>query len=358
MGEQDKLETSNAIHLTCRQWIGVGAFALAMILFAPTLWEHFEQFDLEPDYRIPYVLSNDYWLYDRYARQAAEQYDTFVIGDSVVWGHYASRDQTLTHYLNEQAGKERFANLGLNGTHPAALEGLLEHYAGGVTGKNAVLQFNPLWLSSPQHDLQVEEEFRFNHPRLVAQAPGVIPCYREDLSTRMGIFVEQRLPFSAWTNHLQQAYFNQKDIPSWTLEHPYDNVLKSVQRGLPPSKRQAQEPPIPWTAKKIKPREFDWVDLNTSIQWRSFRRAIEILYGRGNRVFVLLGPFNEHMITKANLAEYQRLKNAAASWLHEMGVPYYAPPPLPSELYADSSHPLAAGYALLAEQLLSKLPQR
>ena len=38
---------------------------------------------------------------------------------------------------------------------------------------------------------------------------------------------------SAWTKHLQQAYFDRSDIPTWTVEHPYDNPLVPVTRGLP-----------------------------------------------------------------------------------------------------------------------------
>ncbi len=98
-----------------------------------------------------------------------------------------------------------------------------------------MLQCNPLWLSSPRHDLQTDEEFQFNHPRLVPQFSPWIPCYKEAISPRIGIVVEQHVPFLSWTNHLQQAYFDRMDIPSWTLEHPYENPFKPLERGLPPS---------------------------------------------------------------------------------------------------------------------------
>ena len=29
------------------------------------VWKHIERFDTGPDYRIPYALSSDYWLYQR-----------------------------------------------------------------------------------------------------------------------------------------------------------------------------------------------------------------------------------------------------------------------------------------------------
>jgi hypothetical protein len=344
-------ETSNAIYLAGWQWIGVGLFALLLILFAPSLWQRFERFALEPDYRMPYSLSEDYWFYDRYARLAAARYDTVLFGDSVVWGQYVTREGTLSHYLNAEAGQERFANLGLNGAHPAALSGLVEHYAGSVRGKNVLLQCNPLWLSSPRHDLQITEEFQFNHPRLVPQFTPEIPCYKEQISPRLGIVVEQHVPFSAWTNHLQQAYFGGKDVPSWTLEHPYDNPLKSIAQGLPPSSNKLEQEPIPWTKRGIEKQDFDWVELDTSLQWRFLRHTIDVLRQRGNRVFVLLGPFNEHMLTKEGLQGYQKIKAGMETWLREQGIDYAAPPPLPSELYADASHPLAEGYARIAHEL-------
>src|SRR5262249_11807637 len=114
--------TSNGIHLSGREWLGAGIFALALVLAGPTLWKQTEKLEVEPDYRMPYDLSNDYWLYERYARLAAEHYDTLLVGDSVVWGQYVTREQTLSHYLNQLAGQERFANLGLDGAHPLALE--------------------------------------------------------------------------------------------------------------------------------------------------------------------------------------------------------------------------------------------
>ncbi len=71
-----------------------------------------------------------------------------MIGDSVIWGEYVTRHETLSHYLNELAGRERYANLGLDGAHPLALGGLVEFYADEVSGKNILLQCNPLWMSS------------------------------------------------------------------------------------------------------------------------------------------------------------------------------------------------------------------
>jgi hypothetical protein len=212
-------------------------------------------------------------------------------------------------------------------------------------------------MSSPKSDLQIDEEFRFNHPRLVPQFSPDIRCYKEEYSPRIGIVVEQRWPFRGWTTHLQQVYFDKADIPTWTLDHPYDNPFEAVTRGLPPTDDTLRQyEPIPWTQRGIKKEDFAWVDPETSLQWRSFQRCVEILERRGNRVFVLVGPFNEHMLTDESLKRYQKVKLAIETWLQDKELPYLAPEPLPSELYADASHPLSQGYAILARQVFEVLP--
>src|SRR5205823_9113702 len=94
----DVTSFSNAMRLTGRQWLGVGLFA-ALLWFAPGLWKQYEEFESGPDYRMPHELSNDYWLYERFADLAARQYDTLLLGDSVVWGEYATPAETLSHDL-------------------------------------------------------------------------------------------------------------------------------------------------------------------------------------------------------------------------------------------------------------------
>jgi hypothetical protein len=79
--------------------------------------------------------------------------------------------------------------------------------------------------------------------------------------------------------------------------------------------------------------------------------VVELLRQRGNRVFVLVGPFNEHLLTPDSRERYQKVKAVIAAWLEEKQVPHAVPSPLPSEQYGDASHPLAGGYKQLARQL-------
>jgi len=347
--------SSNALRLSGRQWMVVGLITVAVFSLTPFLWERVETFELGPDYRIPYRLGDDYWMYQRVCRRMCAQDKTLVIGDSVIWGHYVAMDQALSHYLNELAGDERFANLSVDGIHPAAMAGLIKYYGRAISGKDVLLHCNLLWMSSKKHDLQTDEEFSFNHPRLVPQFSPRIPCYTESFSGRIAIVLGHNLPLSGWVNHLQVAYFQNQDLQSWTIEHPYDSPFRAVTLKLP----SVDEPPSPrpiaeaWSKRRIAKFNPPWVELDdTSFQWRSFKRTIAILKRRGNRVFVLVGPFNEHMLEEEGLAKYNTRKNVVETWLQDERIAHYIPSALPSDYYADASHPLSDGYALLAKQLL------
>jgi hypothetical protein len=346
-----EFDGSHALRLSARQWIVVALILLALIGLAPGLWKHAESFDPGPDYRIPYDLSNDYWLYQRFAERVSHNDKIGVVGDSVIWGHYVSPDQTLTHHLNELAGDERFANLGLDGTHPAALHGLVKHYATALAGRTVVLHFNPLWITSKKHDLQTTKEFHFNHPKLVPQFRPEIPCYPASFSDRLWAVIERHVPFYSWTSHLRAAYFDNAPPQAWTLEHPCESPLP-----VPDPDRLRPDAGVRFPATRsldmTRKRNVAWVELDTSVQWRFFRRSIGVLRKRGAKVFVLVGPFNEHALTDDARTRLAEIKTDVGRWLDENDVPHAIGPPLPAEYYVDTSHPTAEGYALLAKDLL------
>ena len=351
----------NEMRLSARQWLAALAIAAAFVFTAPRLWKHFETFDTGSDYRIPYQLSKDYWLYQRWLAELSDPQQVAVIGDSVVWGEYVSRQGTLSHFLGaESARPDRFINYAMNGLFPLALEGLIEHYAPSLHHRKIILHSNVLWMSSPQADLSDEKEQVFNHSRLVPQFRPHISPYRADASERLSVLVERNVAFSAWVGHLQNAYFDQQSIPAWTLEahvgarqaSPSALALEvpgelenDPQRG-PQSPRHR-----PWTASGGEPAHFDWVALDKSVQWAAFQRLVQLLRQRGNDVLVIVGPFNEHMIAPEQRPTFHGLRDGIAAWLASERVPSIVPPTLASPLYADASHPLTEGYAELARQI-------
>lgn len=357
MSDKEEMTRSNAFRLSGRQWLGVSLFAAALYTLAPVAWRRVERLEMTADYRLPYELNSDYWLWSRMAAQASATHDTVILGDSVVWGVYVKPGETLSHYLNAQEGRDRYANLGMNGAQPVALRGLVEYYGGAIRGKRVLIQCNPLWMNSPKRDLREEEEYAFFHPELTPQFVPSIPCYKESASNRIGKVFDRNSPFHGWTTHLQFAYFGEgetpRTIPKWTLDHPYENPLRAITGKLPQPADQGKEQPISWIEHGIPKDNMPWVDLARSIQWHSFLETVEILRQRGNTVMVLVGPFNEHLLKEPSRVKYQELKQGIEDGLKERKIPYVAPDPLPSEFYGDASHPLSAGYALLAKELVA-----
>lgn len=351
--------SSNVVRLAPRHWLVALGLIVALCWAIPIAWQRAEPLQAGPDYRLPYSLGEDYWLYQRRCGQAASQDATLVIGDSVVWGHYVGKEETLSHYLSELGGG-RFLNLGVDGIHPVAMAGLVEHYGRALRGKKVLLHCNLLWMSSKTHDLQLDKHFAFNHPRLVPQFSPPIPCYKEPVARRLSMVVERNVPFFGWVNHVRAAYFGNTDFWAWTMEHPYDNPLRAVTFELPSADEGPTPPPTPetWTQRGIRSFSPAWVDLDQSLQWASFRRTVQTLRGRGNRLFVLVGPFNEHLLKHPSRQAYRDRVAGVASWLAQHGIAHFAPPPLASHLYADASHPLRYGYAALAKQLLASAPFR
>ncbi|MCK5271004.1 MAG: hypothetical protein KAJ52_00440 [Sedimentisphaerales bacterium] len=349
--------SSNGIRLSPREAIVAAIIVAVLFVMIPKGWCLLEKFEPSADYRVPYDLSSDYWLYERYCRWAADKYETVVIGDSVVWGHYVPPDNTLSQHLNRIVGSNEFANLGVDGIHPVALAGLIKYYSRSISGKNVILCFNPLWMTSRKHDLQTEKEFHFNHPRLAPQFLPKIPCYRETSSQKIGITLERNLAFLSWASHLQQISYDNLPPSLWSLEHPYDNIFHgagieaSADLKTTASESDTEFPQTSWRDRGLGRQDFPWVELETSLQWRFFCEAVETLQKRNNRVFIIVGPFNEHMMKGDSIQAYEEIKKGIGTWLRKNNIPHYLPPSLPSKNYADASHPLSKGYALLGEQL-------
>lgn len=342
---------ANGVRLSAREWCIAAVIVLLVVLGVPEIWDRMESFDPQADYRVPFDSSEDYWTYKRLVARAVEDERILLIGDSVIWGEYVEPQQTLSHFLNQADRSTHFANGGVNGTHPLALAGLVRDYAAEITGTKVILHCNLLWMSSVERDLQTEKELSFNHPQLVPQFIPQIPCYKAPVEERIGIVVDRTLPFRTWVHHLRIASFDNLDVPSWTTEHPYENPFVRINMALPQPENRPHSRPISWTKRGIQRQDMPWIEQDTSLQWRAFQATVHRLQSRGNRVFVIVGPFNEHMLTAASRKRYQELRHQVEVWLRGTLTPYLLATPLPSDEYGDASHPLSAGYARLAEQI-------
>ena len=369
-GEGPMVFGSADLRLNGKQWGIALAILVPLILLTPWLWSHVERFETGPDYRQPYALSRDYWLYQRRIAREIAPTNILMIGDSVIWGEYVRPDGTLATFLNREAGDKsghHFVNVGVNGMFPLALEGLVRHYAPLPRGQKVMLNCNLLWMTSPKVDLSSDKQEHFNHSRLVPQFSPRIPSYRADASERLGAVIEQHVPLLGWVNHLQDAYFDQKSISTWTLEddgkdpphypnawkNPFSQLTMVVPSAPANDPDRGPESPRhhPWSDKPRGNSHFDWVSLDKSLQWAAFRRLVEYLQSQGADVFVMVGPFNEHMLAEDNVPACHALRDGIDAWLTQHQVSHFTPEALPSQLYADASHPLTSGYELLAKRM-------
>ena len=343
--------SSNSVKLSWKNWVAAMVILVGMFYFLPKCWTALEKFNPVQDYRLPYDLSNDYWMFSRWSEEASSQYQSVIIGDSVIWGQYVKREHTLSNCLNELSGKDMVANIGVDALHPAAMLGLIKYYGKDISNKGVILHLNSLWMSSKKQDLRGEEEFRFNHPRLVPQLFPNLACYRPSFAERIGVVTERNIPFFSWISHIRIAYLENMNIENWTMQNPYKNPLSAITQGIPIPENKAMSKPVSWIERGMKKQNFLWVNVEKSFQWRSFKKVIKILNSRKNKVFVLVGPFNPYILTEESLTRYNAMKDKVKKYLKENKISYYSVLNLPSKYYADASHPLKEGYIKIAEEL-------
>jgi len=355
------------LNLPGRVWTVTAAIITLFILTAPSIWNRIEIFETPADYRIPYFLSEDYGLYERRLEKIKPN-QIPLLGDSVIWGEYVWRDGTLSHFLNREAEQnEKFVNAGVNGLFPLALEGLLNHYGKAIRNRKVILHCNLLWMTDSKSDMSSTKENKFNHVRLVPQFSPKIPCYRASFNDRASIVITRQSRFFSWVVHIQNAYFEQNNLYAWTLaddgnypplypnasENPFGQIAFKVpaepwidsERG-PDSPRHK-----PWSTTGIGTQNFDWVPLEKSLQWAAFQRIANKLKKNGNDVLVIIGPFNQHIMTAENRRTFNRQIKSISTWLSRNQFTFIIPAALESNLYGDSSHPLTEGYRILAAEI-------
>ncbi|MDG2385380.1 MAG: hypothetical protein P8N76_27160 [Pirellulaceae bacterium] len=332
-------------------------FTLTLWLIFPWVWANTDSFVTPRDYRTPIVLSDDYWQFSEFTQQTSARNQVTIFGDSVIWGEYVLPNHSLAGHLNRSQEQLEFANGGVNGMHPLAMEGLVKHFAQSVQSSPVLLHCNLLWLSSPDRDLRTTKELPFNHPTLVPQFDPWIPCYHATISDRLGNLVFQRSSLRQLVRHQRSIYFSGLTYPTWSLQR---GRLRRAGTPVPPQTITSRLPqnklrhqPIPWTERGISRQSYPWVDLNDSLQWEAFQKTLVELKSRECDVFVLVGPINAHLLEADSQQRWSQLRASISRWFSSHQVNHAAPDVLPSVLYGDASHPLDEGYQHLATELLA-----
>ena len=110
-----------------------------------------------------------------------------------------------------------------------------------------------------------------------------------------------------------------------------------------------------YLTRRIPVQHWEWVQLTGSRQWRALTDTAKLLKSRGNDVTIMIGGINPGLLDKQTLSGLRKLRTEAAKLLSQENIPSITLPELDAALYADASHPLGDGYALLAADLLKQL---
>jgi hypothetical protein len=299
------------------------------------------------DYRMPYSMGEDYFLYKKYSEKTALEKTIPVIGDSVIWGHYTFNSETLPAQLNRLNPKIKFTNMGLDGIHPAAMNGLMNLYSAKFKNRKIIIGVNLLWMSSPRHDLTGPVNSEINHKPLLPQFNPEIPSYRPSFEEKISALITRSIPLFSWIDHIRITRFTEKSFYLWTMENPHKSIMEyfshndvdfKVPEGIQPDKMQEQN--------------IEWATIDKSLQWKFMIDTLTSLKDDGNEVAALITPFNTYMMTEKSRKQYYAIL-AEMEWiLREKRITPVIPSALEKKYFADSSHPTAEGYKLIAEDMM------
>ncbi len=292
-------------------------------------------------------MGEDYFLYKRYVKDISSKITIPVIGDSVIWGHYTDNDHTLSASLNSISGKYKFTNMGLDGIHPAAMNGLININSAGLKNRKIIVGVNLLWMTSRRHDLSGAVNPEINHKSLLPQFYPKIPSYQPSFEERLSAVITQSIPLFSWIDHLRLTRFADKSFYLWTMENPGINPISYFSH-----KEDEFKVPEGILSSKMQEQNIEWITAEKSLQWKFMMETLMTLKKNGNSVAALITPFNTYMMTKENSKKYFTIL-AEMEWiLRDNGIRPLIPLILEKKYFADSSHPTAEGYKLIAEDLM------
>ena len=337
--------------LSPAEWLWLAAIVAGALALFSVCWQRGEKLTYAADYRLPWEKANDYYLFSRWARHAAGEYRAFVMGDSVIWGQEVRNDETIAHYLNQEAGAPVFANLGMDGLHPVAMDGLIRHYGARLRNRPILLQFNPTWMRNPYYDLQGDWT-DFFHSGLVPQFWPRIACYHATGEARLSTTITRTFHFFDLVQHVASGAFGSLSAPQWMLKNPYRSPLTAMKPQPPALDVRSPGRGRSWNFRSRPPDDSPWLACGESLQWKYFVMAVKRLESRGNKVLVLMSPCNTYVLTPGSRDRALRVIREVQSRFDAMGIRYVTVDDIPSECFADEyGHLLKDGHIRLAASL-------
>jgi len=327
--------------------IYAAAVIIIMVTGLPVIFPLTGDIVFTSDYRLPFYLGEDYFLYKKYVKSVAEYNTIPVIGDSVIWGHYTSDNDTLTAHLNRKQHVAEFSNMGIDGIHPAVMYGLVDNYCSAFSNKKVIVGINLLWMSSSRHDLSGDKNSEINHRGLLPQFTELIPAYSPAFEERLSLVIKRNMPFFLWADHLKLTRFRERNFYRWSMDNP--GVLPII---FFRPEIKTYELPVPMDSSKFPRQDAQWITTDKSLQWRYTLKTIKMLKERGNEILAVVTPFNRYMLTEESAKKHESIVSAIKDNLTTEDIIVIIPEMPPKEEFADSSHPTATGYRIIADDLL------
>jgi hypothetical protein len=371
---KSSIPNSNSVILNWKEWLITITLFLIIGFGIYFGWYRWEQFKPDPDYRSTCweQRMSDYWAYARWTRYAQPRYKILMMGDSVFWGQEVRNDETISHFMNVESGKENFANLGIDGFTCAAMDGMMKYYSQYIHDTNVILQMSPLWISSTSRDMRgdgttgwnwffypkpqdMKKDWKFHHPLLVPQLSPRIHYYKS-INERLGYLFEHRSRLLPFVHHLMVEYYDNKSITSWVMANPYKNPLSTITFKAAPMMADKQGLGTDWASRQkrgIRLLNDPWLNLDESVMWNCYVDALKRLKNKKVNVFVLIGPYNTYNLTPESREKFFATIVEVKKRLDALGFPYFDSTQdlLPSNTYADQCHALKEGHALLAKDM-------
>lgn len=341
-----------ATSLRCGAWMLIVAGLVGMACVLPWHFGRSMRMEVRSDFRIHKSMREDYFTWGHVARNAAAHPVVLLLGDSAMWGPFVRHDETFSAALRRQCSSQNVVNLGLEGLHPIAMKTLVASAKSVFRKRDILLYFNPIWLNTRESDMQEAGTATSQHPVLLPQFSRDFPAYSAPLEKRLSRWMEQSLPVSRTLSHIRLSRYENKGLGAWMVESPRANPLMPLFQSISVAEPDAYRPDTrSWQERHLSVQDWQWLQPKESRQWACFLDIVISLKKQDNRVFVILGTINPHILTEPSRERLRELRQSATQRLQEMAVPFALASDLPENQYADASHPLAEGYAIMAKEI-------
>ena len=287
-----------------------------------------------------------------------------VIGDSVVQGLLAKRNQTAPYYLDrvyQRSGRAiRAYNLGMSAAHGLELFAATDRAVRKGHADVVVLAFNYAFYGS--------SKTRARYPWLYDD-PSWLGTYADDPA--IGRAVEgaakgsdatsqaEKVAGASWRLYRTRGYWAAAlfDGPPVTAIHDAVNELRARVAGT--YREPAKLKPDELKGQELR-RMFDVPELSLQHEdARLFLESVELAHDSGARVIVVVTPLNRTGLRYQRALDEARFARNLAwmkSEVEKRGGEFYdLSASFPEELIADSVHPLPAGYEEMARLIAQRI---